>query len=151
MLIIKTPKEFKYYSIMNKKIIILLIVVISIIFIGAQILLNQSDDNEINNNSLNTDNSSINSYDECVAAGYPIMESFPEQCAVPGGNTFVNESAVIKESIVEEKSKAIQQAKEYKPEGVCTMALVDAVHIETGAEYTFPSGCLAPGWEPKQL
>ena len=30
----------------------------------------------------------INSFEECAAAGYPIMESYPEQCAVPGGKTF---------------------------------------------------------------
>ena len=29
-------------------------------------------------------NKSISSYDACVAAGFPIMESFPPQCAVPG-------------------------------------------------------------------
>lgn len=34
---------------------------------------------------------SINSYDECVATGYPVMESYPEQCAVPGGQTFTRE------------------------------------------------------------
>ena len=33
----------------------------------------------------------INSYEECVEAGYPIMESYPEQCAVPGGKTFTRE------------------------------------------------------------
>jgi len=33
-------------------------------------------------------NIAITSYDECVAAGYPVMESYPEQCAVPGGKTF---------------------------------------------------------------
>lgn len=32
----------------------------------------------------------IASFDECAAAGYPIMESFPEQCAVPGGPSFTN-------------------------------------------------------------
>ena len=25
---------------------------------------------------------------ECVAAGYPVMESYPAQCAVPGGPSF---------------------------------------------------------------
>ena len=44
---------------------------------------------------------SITNFDECAAAGYPIMparrslgaggESYPEQCAVPDGRTFVNE------------------------------------------------------------
>lgn len=32
----------------------------------------------------------IESYADCVAAGYPIMESYPEQCATPDGRTFVN-------------------------------------------------------------
>lgn len=48
------------------------------------------------------------------------------------------------------KSEAIEQAEAWSPppDQTCTMALTDAVHKETGAEYTFPSGCLAPGWEP---
>ena len=32
----------------------------------------------------------INSFKECADAGYPIQESFPERCAVPGGKTFTN-------------------------------------------------------------
>lgn len=30
----------------------------------------------------------INSFEECVAAGYPIMTSYPGQCRVPGGKSF---------------------------------------------------------------
>lgn len=30
----------------------------------------------------------INSFASCAAAGYPIMESYPRQCQVPGGPTF---------------------------------------------------------------
>jgi eight-cysteine-cluster-containing protein len=30
----------------------------------------------------------INSYEECVAAGYPILESYPEQCMTPDGRSF---------------------------------------------------------------
>jgi len=33
---------------------------------------------------------SIQSYAECVQAGYPIMESYPSQCATPDGRVFVN-------------------------------------------------------------
>jgi hypothetical protein len=33
----------------------------------------------------------ISSFAECAAAGYPIMESYPEQCATPDGRTFVND------------------------------------------------------------
>lgn len=32
----------------------------------------------------------ITSFEECKAAGYPIMESFPEQCRTPDGKLFVN-------------------------------------------------------------
>ncbi|MBU1017516.1 hypothetical protein KKA33_00625 [Patescibacteria group bacterium] len=30
----------------------------------------------------------INSFDDCIEAGYPAMESYPRQCAVPGKRTF---------------------------------------------------------------
>jgi hypothetical protein len=33
----------------------------------------------------------VTSFDECVKAGYPVMESFPEQCRTPDGRTFVRE------------------------------------------------------------
>ena len=49
------------------------------------------------------------------------------------------------------QEEAIRQAENYEPDTdvICTQALTDAVHPETGAEYTFPTGCLAPGWEAK--
>ena len=33
----------------------------------------------------------ISSFDECVQAGYPVMESFPRQCRTPDGRTFVEQ------------------------------------------------------------
>ena len=45
------------------------------------------------------------------------------------------------------QAEAIAQAKAYKPEGGCTSSMTPAIHTATGAHYTFPSGCLAPGWE----
>lgn len=30
----------------------------------------------------------IDSFEECKAAGYPIMESYPPRCAVPGDKTY---------------------------------------------------------------
>lgn len=35
----------------------------------------------------------INSYADCVAAGYPILESYPEQCITPDGKHFTNPDA----------------------------------------------------------
>ncbi len=33
----------------------------------------------------------INSFDDCVNAGYPVMESYPRQCSTPEGLHFVEE------------------------------------------------------------
>lgn len=44
------------------------------------------------------------------------------------------------------QEQAIIDAKNYRPEGNCTQAEVPAVHDKTGARYTFPTGCIAPGW-----
>ncbi len=49
------------------------------------------------------------------------------------------------------QEEAVRQAQEYKPKTGCTQALVPAIHEVTGARYTFPSGCLAPGWKPDRL
>jgi hypothetical protein len=38
--------------------------------------------------TYNQRNNTINSYDDCAAAGYPILESYPEQCTVPNGKTY---------------------------------------------------------------
>lgn len=35
----------------------------------------------------------VNSYADCVAAGYPILESYPEQCNTPDGKHFTNPDA----------------------------------------------------------
>ena len=42
-----------------------------------------------------TPQAEITSFQECADAGYPIMESFPEQCRTPDGRTFVNEEQPI--------------------------------------------------------
>lgn len=33
----------------------------------------------------------INNFDDCALAGYPIMESYPEQCATPDGRSFTRD------------------------------------------------------------
>ena len=51
------------------------------------------------------------------------------------------------DSQTQKQAEAVRQAQQYVPTGFCTQALVPAVHISTGAKYTFNSGCLAPGWK----
>jgi hypothetical protein len=41
----------------------------------------------------------INSYKECVAAGYPILDSYPEQCRTPGGRNFTNTARTAEQSV----------------------------------------------------
>jgi hypothetical protein len=52
-----------------------LIIVVALAIIGVTIYAWQTDKNK---------KSDINSFADCAAAGYPIMESFPEQCAANG-------------------------------------------------------------------
>jgi hypothetical protein len=44
-------------------------------------------------NRRGSQTASINSFEECAAAGYPIMESYPEQCRTPDGRVFVKQIA----------------------------------------------------------
>lgn len=37
----------------------------------------------------------ISSFEECMAAGYPVMESYPRQCRVSGGETFVEAIMIV--------------------------------------------------------
>lgn len=46
----------------------------------------------------------ISSYEQCVAAGYPVMESYPEQCAVPGGQSFTRQLSEEEQAALENKS-----------------------------------------------
>jgi len=64
------------------KIIIALILTIVVGYLAVTIYKNQTD---------TTPATVITSYEQCVAAGYPIMESYPEQCAVPNGPTFTRQ------------------------------------------------------------
>ena len=36
--------------------------------------------------------SEITSFEQCTAAGYPVMESYPRQCKTPDGETFVSQT-----------------------------------------------------------
>lgn len=56
---------------------------------GAGWLVYDRQQNKTNNSAKDTQKT-ITSFEECVAAGNPVMESYPEQCAA-GGKTFVNQ------------------------------------------------------------
>jgi hypothetical protein len=68
---------------MNTKYIIILLLG-ALIILGASIYYFSSGNEE----ALYTQ---IDSYQECVNAGYPVMRSLPKQCATPDGRTFTEE------------------------------------------------------------
>lgn len=66
-----------------------LLIVALLILLGGGVALSMKGQNQ---------NSTIDSFDECVEAGYPVMESYPAKCATPDGQTFTQ---IIDEPIAE--------------------------------------------------
>lgn len=56
-----------------------LLLVVSLLIIASIFFVNYQDDKN---------KESITSFEECVEAGYPVAESYPEQCFVPNGPSF---------------------------------------------------------------
>jgi hypothetical protein len=102
----------------------------------------------------------ITSYEECVAAGYPVMESYPEQCAAPGGYSFtrkLTDEEKRKMSYAEMLGQGKYEGKEYSFEFpidtfelaylVCNLAEKEPSLISnsSSANYDDPRKCaLAP-------
>lgn len=69
------------------------------------------------------DNTPINSFRDCADAGFPIMESYPEQCRTDDGLLFVN----------------------YE---FCIQVITAAKNPKTGEEREFPTPCDVPvSWQ----
>ncbi|MDN5274972.1 MAG: hypothetical protein JWP06_873 [Candidatus Saccharibacteria bacterium] len=48
--------------------------------------------------AYNQKSNNMHSYDECAAAGYPVLDSFPGKCSMPDGRTFTqttNDGAIV--------------------------------------------------------
>lgn len=59
----------------------------------------------------------VNSFEACVAAGHPVMESYPRQCSVPGGQSFTEDIEA------EEPAEEMQPPGEYESEGGVQLSL----------------------------
>lgn len=55
----------------------------------------------------------IKSFEECAQAGYPIMESYPEQCRTPNGRTFTKQISQPKTTLNEETIEEIGLSFKY--------------------------------------
>jgi len=65
---------------MNKRIFIFLIIIV----LGAVVYFTIFKPGEV-------PTPDINSFEECVSAGYPVLESYPRQCKTPDGRTFTED------------------------------------------------------------
>ena len=88
---------------------------IAMVLIGLGLIawfyFSDSDDNNTNTADQATE-PTIGSYEECLAAGYPVMESFPEQCAVPGGETFTRQLTAEEQRIIDGGANTEAQNKD---------------------------------------
>jgi hypothetical protein len=57
--------------------IIFILIILALILIGPKLIFKKPI--------------AVNSFDECVIAGYPVQESYPEQCKTPEGKTFTED------------------------------------------------------------
>jgi len=69
------------------KIILLVVLILAAILVGTGALIFMLDANKAQIAGITT-------FEQCAAAGYPIMESYPEQCRTPDGRNFVREIKV---------------------------------------------------------
>jgi hypothetical protein len=72
----------------------ILLLIVSVILAGCVSDVEEPVDNitPADNDTVDGDGTvyDIDSFEECAAAGYPVMESYPRQCRTPDGRTFVS-------------------------------------------------------------
>lgn len=64
----------------NNKLFIVILLVAAVLLVAGLVFNLRSNDQ--------TQSMEINSFEDCVAAGNPVMESYPEQCKTPDGRHF---------------------------------------------------------------
>lgn len=65
---------------MNKRIVLIIIVILVLLALGF-VWVNFRKSKPV----------LVTNFDECIQAGYPVLESYPRQCKTPAGQTFVED------------------------------------------------------------
>jgi hypothetical protein len=73
----------------------------------------------------------VNSFGECVAAGYPIMESYPRQCSTPDGRTFTEEVEAC-ETMYNEIEGSFEEANYCGEDADCKVITLGGEYVEFG-------------------
>lgn len=75
--------------------IVVVAVIVAVLVIGLGIAFAASEDNDAQDTSTASsapqNNVAVSSYEECADAGYPVLESYPEQCTSPDGQVFIRQ------------------------------------------------------------
>lgn len=90
----------------------------------------------------------ISSYDECTATGYPVMESDPPQCRIPGGKIFIaakpslplENPSVTKPGSATPSSSPAESARADLAKKL--VIGIEAITIVSQQEADWPDGCL---------
>ena len=78
-----------------------------------------------------------------IGSGFLLWQETQEDNGSAADETSEQTNAIEREAVLEEA-----RTYEPNPDEVCSMVLTDALHVESGAEYTFPSSCMPDGWKP---
>ncbi|RJQ14748.1 hypothetical protein C4553_00280, partial [Candidatus Parcubacteria bacterium] len=88
----------------------------------------------------------VASFEECFAAGNPVMESYPRQCRTVDGKYFVEE---IEEPILLPPGELPSVPGSDKEPVFCIQVITPARNPATGEVREFPTPCdVPPGWIP---
>lgn len=79
----------------------------------------------------------ISSFEDCVAAGYPIQKSLPEQCTTGDGKTFINGGTTIGAPITLDAEIVCLPHKDTS--GPTTLECAFGLKAENGSHYSFTS------------
>lgn len=78
-----------------KNLVVVLALVLAILVTGGLLLPNWFSSLDVEETpGVVIDLSTIMSFEDCEAAGYPVMESYPRQCALPDGRVYAEEIEV---------------------------------------------------------
>jgi hypothetical protein len=122
---------------MNKILILTVVIIGGFIIAGNWYISANTTPHEFGAiDNISTREEDINNYDDCVAAGYPVMESLPEQCATDGGRIFTNTNAQLP------PTNGIAEGEPYgesAPQTDGETIAIEAVRVMAAKDFGYPS------------
>jgi len=93
----------------------------------------------------------INSFDDCAKAGYPILESYPRQCKIPDGGSFIEDLRSVQPSsqVPDESKYCVNYLGNPEPDGSCSTIEIEARKCNNIGDCTATCsmGCVNKNWD----